>query len=317
MLATLRSECLRLIYSLRGRLKLVGASSKRNRYRCGRIYLPASLIDHKVSYVTEEELNELVKCISRFEAIRHFSNFILNVKNGSRMFNVISRTWNPITGCTHLCIYCWARRFALTKLKNTRKYRFGFSPRFHEDELKAKFNGGMVFVTDMGDMFCEGVPDEWILKVIDHISKFPNTLFLFLTKNPERYKDFIDKLPENVVLGATIETNRDDMYLEKEISRAPIPSLRYKAMKNLNWHMKFISIEPILDFDLDIFVRWIKDINPFLVYVGYDNYNNKLPEPPLSKTLELIEKLSSFTLVIKKTIRPAWDEKTSLMRYET
>jgi len=79
-------------------------------------------------------------------------------------------------------------------------------------------------------------------------------------------------------------------------------------MKDLDWDKKFISIEPILDFDLDIFVDWIKDIKPFMVYVGYDNYNNKLPEPPLRKTEELIKTLSNFTAIVKKTIRPAWFE---------
>jgi hypothetical protein len=173
----------------------------------------------------------------------------------------------------------------------------------------------VVFVADMGDMFCAGVPDEWIVRVIEHIRGFPNTYFLFLTKNPERYRDFVDIIPNNVILGATIETDKDEIYLEHNISGAPLPSLRYKAMKALNWDLKFVSIEPILDFDLENFVKWIKDINPFMVYVGYDNYKYKLPEPQLSKTEGLINELSRFTLVVKKTIRKAWFEKGSLLKY--
>ena len=43
--------------------------------------------------------------------------------------------------------------------------------------------------------------------------------------------------------------------------------------------------------------------------IGYDNYNNRLPEPPLSKVLTLIERLSkSPILVIAKTLRRAWFE---------
>ena len=78
-------------------------------------------------------------------------------------------------------------------------------------------------------------------------------------------------------------------------------------MKKLNWRLKFISIEPVLDFTLN-FAERIRDIGPFMVYVGYDNYNNKLPEPPLNKTEKLVQELMSFTLVIKKTMRPAWFE---------
>jgi hypothetical protein len=82
-------------------------------------------------------------------------------------------------------------------------------------------------------------------------------------------------------------------------------------MKNLDWDRKLVSIEPILDFDLRTFKRWIEDIYPFLVYVGYDNYNHKLREPLLKNTLNLISVISENALVIRKTIRPAWFENIS------
>jgi len=31
----------------------------------------------------------------------------------TRMFDLVTETWNPITGCNHECVYCWARRLAL------------------------------------------------------------------------------------------------------------------------------------------------------------------------------------------------------------
>jgi hypothetical protein len=58
-----------------------------------------------------------------------------------------------------------------------------------------------------------------------------------------------------------------------------------------------------MDFDLGILDKWLKDINPAVVYVGYDNYNNKLPEPSLAKTLQLIAELEKFTRVRRKTLR--------------
>ncbi len=280
-----------------------------------RVSATKELLGERVFLVTEQELIELRSYISSMVSLRKFFTTILNSKKGSRMFNIVGETWNPITGCLHFCRYCWARQLALTKLKNTKRYRGGFKPRLNEEELKKTFRGGVVFVSDMGDIFSPGVKDEWIISVIRHIAKFPDTYFLFLTKNPTRYVDFIGSMPANAILGATIETNKDDLYTEHRISQAPLPSIRYKAMKELNWPLKFISIEPILDFDLEKFAKWIKDINPFMVYIGYDNYNWKLPEPALEKTRRLIEKLSDFTLVIKKTIRPAWFEKQSIMSY--
>ena len=221
----------------------------------------------------------------------------------SRMFDVVSKTWNPITGCLHFCRYCWARKLVERRLRHTKKYRNGFSPQMHENEFRKRFNGDFVFVCDMGDLFGDWVPREWILKVIEHIKKFPDTDFLFLTKNPKRYHEYIDRFPENAVLGATIETNRDDLYVEHKISRAPLPSERFKAMKELRWKNKFVSIEPILDFDLEAFTEWIREIKPVMVYIGYDNYGNKLPEPPLEKTKALIQSLQGFTEVRVKTLR--------------
>lgn len=302
-----------LLTKLMSRLKEVKQLSKKVKH--GRMYFPKELIGKKISYLTEEEIKALMREYERLNAIRAFAQYILNTKNGTRMFNIISKTWNPVTGCIHNCIYCWARKFALTKLKNTKKYRDGFLPKIHEEEFNVKFNSGVVFVSDMGDLFNNEVPREWIIKVIDHIKKFPNTYFLFLTKNPGRYKEFLPYFPKNAILGATIETNKDELFIKQYISNAPLPSLRYEAMKELDWELKFISIEPILDFDLYTFVKWIKEINPFMVYVGYDNYNNKLPEPRVEKTLRLINKLSEFTLVIRKTIRPAWYEKQAITSY--
>jgi len=243
-----------------------------------------------------------------FKKIKDFIENLLNSRKGSRMFSLVTETWNPVTGCNHYCIYCWARRLALTKLKNTKKYRNGFKPAIHPNEFKKKFSGGIVFVTDMGDLFSSTVPREWILKVIRYTAKFSDTYFLFMTKNPMRYHEFLDEFPPNAILGATIETDRDDLYYKHKISQAPPPSERYIAMKTLDWDKKFISIEPILDFDLENFSKWIEEISPIMVYIGYDNYGWKLPEPPLNKTLELIDKLREITIVIKKTIRKAWNE---------
>jgi protein gp37 len=214
------------------------------------------------------------------------------------MFDVITDTWNPVVGCLHHCTYCWARRLAETKLKNIERYRDGFKPKLVEKELNRKFHKKYVFAVDMGDLFGDWVPSEWILKVIEAIKNSPSSYFLFLTKNPERYMEFLDFYPENVVLGATIETNRD-----YPVSKAPATVERYGFMKKLPFKNRIISIEPIMDFDLETFVNWVKEINPVMVHVGYDNYNNNLSEPSVSKTYQLIDQLRVFTRVKTLTLR--------------
>lgn len=296
--------------------KRVGRTS-RKRPR-GRIILPSDWVggnvvvapSDKYVAVSKQEYLSLSKSYRNLSFMKEvFERFLNNRSDGKKMFNIVTKTWNPVTGCLHHCHYCWARKLATTKLRNSHRYKDGFNPRLNEGEFKTKFKKGeFVFVSDMGDLFGDFVPHDWISKVLNYIHGFPKVFFLFLTKNPERYQKFLADMPDNAILGATIETNRDKIYVENTISRASLPSIRYNAMKNLEWDRKFVSIEPILNFDLETFCSWIEEIYPFMMYVGYDNYHNKLPEPPLKKTLRLLEEVSRFTLVVRKTIRPAWFE---------
>ena len=59
----------------------------------------------------------------------------------------------------------------------------------------------------------------------------------------------------------------------------------------------FVSIEPILDFDVDVLVSWIKQINPEFVSIGADSKSHNLPEPPAWKVKKLIEELKKITNV--------------------
>lgn len=244
----------------------------------------------------------------------------------SKMFSFITKTWNPLGGtCPHNCVYCWAK--ALIKRNKFKKYEG--KPRIIDKELKKRFTADdFVFVQDMSDLFADCVPTRLILRILDYIRDSP-AKFLLLTKNPARYIRFIkDKeLPKNVVLGITIETGHyhfSKIYPEygwthySDYSKAPQSADRLLILKEIRPLTKlplFISIEPILNFNDEViggmirpFYMMIKDVKPWGIAVGYDNYNHKLPEPTLEKTLKLIEELEKFTTVHKKTLRKAWYE---------
>jgi hypothetical protein len=83
------------------------------------------------------------------------------------------------------------------------------------------------------------------------------------------------------------------------MGKTPAPEDRTIAMDRLPYE-KFITIEPVLDFDLDRFIGVIGNANPDKVFIGADSGNNNLPEPPKEKVLELITELVKFTKVVQK-----------------
>ncbi|KKM06661.1 hypothetical protein LCGC14_1741740 [marine sediment metagenome] len=204
-------------------------------------------------------------------------------------------TWNVHVGCDFLCTYCNARRAALTRLRNSPRYKDGFSPHLVKQELGRKFKpGSFVFVGYMGDISFASRPI--IIDLTCRIAERPEVDFLFCTKSPLHYWYWHIVWPENLYLGATIETNRD-----YHLTRAPAPLYRYIAMRALDHPKKFLSIEPVCDFDLDEMLSWIAKIDPQIIEVGADNYHNGLPEPPWEKVDKLLTSLkANFPTVVEK-----------------
>ena len=216
----------------------------------------------------------------------------------SRMFQVGGKpmkTWNCHVGCLFECTYCNARRIALTRLRNSPRYKDGFTPHLVREEFGKRFQpGDFVFVGYMGDISFASRPI--IVDLCRVIQEQPEVNFLFCSKNPLTYWHWNIHWPANLYLGATIETNRD-----YHLTRAPAPLYRYIAMRALNHPKKFLSIEPICDFDLDEMLSWITEIDPQIIEVGADNYRTGLPEPPWEKVEKLLASLKdNFPTVVKK-----------------
>lgn len=225
------------------------------------------------------------------------------------MFPFITETWNPlaIRKCSFGCTYCWAEGLKQTRLAGSLRYMMlnqqNATCAVIEKDLERKFKAeDFVFVGTMGDMFAPDIPSEAIQRILNVTKLYLKTNYLFLTKNPNRYKEFLNTfLKFNATLGATIETNRDT----KQFSKAPDTQQRFWEMYDLEYSPKFLSIEPIMDFDLTEFADQIRNIpNLTKIAIGYDNYNHGLPEPELAKTKELIQRLKGWRYeVVEKTLR--------------
>lgn len=219
----------------------------------------------------------------------------LNKTNGN-MYPWVTHTWNPLGGkCQHDCVYCYMKQRFLGSLK-----KYQGSPRLETNISETDLGfGNTIFVGSATDIFGEWVPSEAIKKILNHCSNYQN-VYLFQSKNPARFKEYINLLPAASILGTTLETNRDYDF----ISKAPYSSKRYHDFLTIEYPRKMISIEPILDFDLEEFFSWIQEINPEFVSIGADSKYNNLPEPKPEKIEELISYIQSLTEIrIKKNLK--------------
>jgi len=214
---------------------------------------------------------------------------MLNKQEGN-MYPWVTHTWNPIKGrCPHMCSYCYMRKY-WDRLGNPY-----LDTKCFKDNLG---EGNTIFVGSSIDMWAEEIPDEWILEVLEYCSGYPNNIYLFQSKNPYRFSRFQGLFPQKTMLGVTLETNRDYNF-----SGAPQPRLRAEYLRSWNdtGVKKMISIEPVIDFDLDNFVTMIALCEPIFVSVGADSKNNGLLEPPRQKVLDLISELKKVTEVKVKS----------------
>jgi protein gp37 len=122
-------------------------------------------------------------------------------------------TWNPITGCQIVspgCTNCYAMKLAGTRLKHE-KSRIGLTKPSKAGPVwtgEVRFNEGWldqplrwkrprtIFVCAHGDLFADGVKDEWIDKIFAVMALAPQHTFQVLTKRPERMREYLSKLDD-------------------------------------------------------------------------------------------------------------------------
>lgn len=249
-----------------------------------------------------------------------------------------THTWNPVTGCRHGCEYCYARRFTarfaphacerpdpaplefLPKgtgiyvadtparlldehgayLRST-PYPKGFAPTFHTYTLgypEKCLTPARIFVSSMGDLFGEWVPDAWISEVFDACKRAPRHVYMFLTKNPRRYCDLANagKLPAE-----------PNFWYGTSVTRKGAPAFAEGVGYNT-----FLSIEPLLeDIDPDVGsfggVRW-------LIVGAMTGPGSKYHQPKREWVEKIVEaaKITRAAVFMKDSLKPVWGD--DLMR---
>lgn len=220
-------------------------------------------------------------------------------KNQGNMYEFV-KTRNFIGGaCIYRCRYCYVEFMKRRNSVIAKKY--SGKPFLAENEFKKGLGKGNTwFIGSMIDMFAENISDLFIHKVLSKCLNYDNTYF-FQSKNPRRFLDF--NFPPDTIFCTTVESNR----IYHGITKAPSIKERIdginevSAIKGKPIH---VTIEPIMDFDLDRFVTMIKWVNPNQVNIGADSKQSDLPEPSGDKIGFLIGELKKFTRVhLKKNLK--------------
>ena len=161
-----------------------------------------------------------------------------------------------------------------------------------------------IFVGSSIDMWAEDIPSHWIKMVLDYCDRSANK-YLFQSKNPSRILDFITHpVFHHSVVCTTIETNR---FYPEIMRNSPEIEERVRAMEKIVdlGIDTYVTAEPLMQFDLDKMIEYIKRCKPLQVNIGRNtNRKVQLPEPTANEVKVLITELEKFTKVeIKKNAR--------------
>jgi len=239
---------------------------------------------------------------------------VKNPKNN--MYSDSKKNISPCVGCKHECVYCVNSFQRQMKRQRWRcEYCYTFIPHSHPERLQilkkalpdkqGKIGKGLpittkdefIWINSSGDIT---FADESLMcEILEIIKKITNRTFFFQTKDPKCFNKY--DFPKNSILCITLETDKDEGYAQ--ISKAPMPTKRFNDFCDIEHAKKRVTIEPIIEFNNDMFIDMLKELQPEIVTIGYDSKNCGLPEPSLKDTMELCKEIMKFTKVKTKTIR--------------
>lgn len=210
----------------------------------------------------------------------------------TNMYDWITETWNPVGGeCPHGCFYCYVKSFKIPALKA----KYSGEPRLIEREFKNLGSGKFFFVCSCIDLFA---CSEFIIsKVLAHCRKYPDNMYLFQTKDTSRLMKYRHWLPADCILGTTIETNR----VYPQMGNTPKPEHRMSNIHLLHTDAfdTMVTVEPIMDFDLEEMLNLIYLCSPAWVNIGADSKGHNLPEPSPEKIKALIDGLKKAKIEVR------------------
>ena len=217
-------------------------------------------------------------------------------KANGNMYPWVTHMHSHLRGaCPHACPYCYAtkgraRRFAQGPLTFRREeLNVGYGSRDHAPKT--------IFVEHTHDLFAAEICVEWIAEILRHCRETPYNTYVFQTRNTERASCLQHMLPPACMLGTTIETNR------AAPGNAPHPKHRARGLMGELYGdgvRRFVTIEPVLDFDLSGMLELLDIARPEFVNIGADSKGCGLAEPSAEKVLALIDGINALGIEIRQ-----------------
>ena len=203
----------------------------------------------------------------------------------------LTHTWNPLSGtCNHGCTYCSTNKLRRYEVIDA---KYSGECRIVGKDLCNLGKGNTIFVCAQTDLFASDVPNQLILRILEHMDKFDNK-YVLQTKNPAKLTWFVNNLSvfRKCIIGTTVESDID--YPEITVG-VPSPFERCYVISKLDEIIDtFITIEPIMQFNLVRLLELIKMSNTKLINIGADSGNNNLPEPTSLEIHQLVNELKSI-----------------------
>jgi len=219
-------------------------------------------------------------------------------KSKGNMYDWVTHTHSHLGGvCPHKCSYCYVQAIE----KRFGKGKYAGELRLIDKELDVKYGSGRtIFIEHCNDLWADDVPNVFIAYILDHCCKWPDNTYIFQTKNPARFNFWLDEMPDNRLLGCTVETTSADTV--HQFSCAPAPRARLEAMKALAMMGEriFITIEPILRGNAALLAEWMAWLGVEFVNVGADSKGTGLIEPSGDQVRVLLSELKRLGVKVRE-----------------
>jgi len=156
-------------------------------------------------------------------------------------------TWNPVRGCTKIspgCKHCYAEVFA-ERFRGVpgHPYEQGFDLRLVPEKLEEPLrwkSPRFIFVNSMSDLFQPGVPDDYIVRVVEVMCEADWHTFQVLTKRSERMMTLL-----NSKLRFAAQCGHIWWGVSVENRKHGLP--RIEHLRAADAAVRFLSIEPLLE----------------------------------------------------------------------